>query len=79
MGDSTPKTRKIYHKGTPRQVKREGGVVCTNPSCISGVGEYCQSCGFNIEEAERRKALPLIADEAGISRMYVGIHTKNDE
>jgi len=55
-----PKTKNYreYHKGTHTQVKREGGVMCLNPSCVSGTGG-CEHCGWNTVEAERRKKIPL--------------------
>lgn len=48
-----------YHKGTPARIRRDGGIICTNPACTVGVSYYCKRCGFNAEEAELRKRIPL--------------------
>lgn len=50
-----------YHRGIPSVVKRENGVMClypTSESCPFGL-EYCERCGWNTKEAERRKMIPL--------------------
>lgn len=78
MEEAKTKKYRDYHKGIPAKIERADGIVCSNPSCTTGPGNDCKLCGFNMEEAERRKTLPLIADENGIRRKYVGKHIKND-
>lgn len=46
---------------------------CIIGRCMHGEGPWCNRCGFNQYEDERRKQLPLIEGEDGISRKYVGI------
>jgi hypothetical protein len=53
------KRMREYHKGTPQTVERADGIQCTNPCCTSGECDYCRICGFNTEEAERRRKIPM--------------------
>ena len=47
-----------YNSGIPKSVQRANGVICLNPSCVSGESG-CDRCGWNQIEAERRKNIPL--------------------
>lgn len=45
---------------------------CTKGGCGTFVdAERCGRCGFNREEAERRKGLPMIRGADGLWRKYV--------
>ncbi len=52
--------------------------VCMLPESMSNCplryagGEACRRCGWQQEELERRKRLPLVKDESGRRRKYVG-------
>lgn len=50
---------------------------CILQGCSAWAGPWCIHCGFCEEEDERRKRLPLVMDENGIRRKYVGVQ-KND-
>lgn len=51
----------------------EDGVVC----CPAPYN--CRKCGFNVDEAERRKSLPLVEDPVtGLLRKYVGKRSVSD-
>lgn len=47
---------------------------CIYGGCSSGGGPWCNRCGFNRYEDERRRNLPLVKGEDGISRKYVGVY-----
>ena len=46
---------------------------CTQHGCASHsyFREDCRTCGFFKKEAQRRKELPLVEDEDGISRKII--------
>lgn len=58
--------------------------VCMLPDSISQCpmryagGEACLRCGWQQEELERRKGLPLVKDENGIRRKHVGMEDATD-
>lgn len=58
--------------------------VCMLPDSISRCpmryagGETCRRCGWQQEELERRKGLPLVKDENGIRRKHVGMEDAAD-
>ena len=65
-----------YKSGENLQ-RRVCGVTCTNFSCTRGPAEGdCPTCGFCLEEIERRKNLPLIEGPDGLRRKYTGIRNR---
>ena len=66
-----------YQQSAPtsesRSVHRKNGVDCMNPGCNSGACDYCEVCGWNVSEAERRSNLPLLPNDNGMRRLFVGI------
>lgn len=57
----------------PESVHRKNGVDCMNPGCNTGACDYCEVCGWNVSEAERRSNLSLVSNENGMRRLFVGI------
>ena len=49
-------------------------------SCQLGRGAWCKRCGFNRDEYERRKALPLVKDpRTGLHTKFVGLPKYEDD
>ena len=46
---------------------------CILQGCTDGQGPWCIRCGHNKYENERRRRLPLVTGEDGLSRKYVGV------
>ncbi len=44
---------------------------CILHGCHTGAGPWCNRCGFNRQEDERRRQLPLVMGDDGILRKYV--------
>lgn len=66
----------------PAQYGENSGVelFCTRGAdgtrACYGPESQCYRCGFEVHEAERRKALPLVLDEDGLYRKHVGVHNE---
>lgn len=45
--------------------------TCINGGCAHGHGPWCKKCGWNVNEAERRKGIPLVLDGDGLYRKHV--------
>lgn len=45
---------------------------CIQYGCRNGAGPWCCQCGFNRQEDERRRQLPLVKGADGILRKHVG-------
>lgn len=53
----TRRTKPKYRDGEQRSITRPNGIRWLNASCVEPDG--CEWCGFNVEEAARRKDIPL--------------------
>lgn len=47
-------------------------MICTNPKCEYEGSACCAKCGFNADEDERRKNIPLTLCEDGLRRKLIG-------
>ncbi len=45
--------------------------VCLKDCCTDGYGPWCKECGWNVNEAERRKDIPLVLDSDGLYRKHI--------
>lgn len=52
---------------------------CILKGCITGAGPWCTTCGWNTRDDDRRKRIPLVTDENGISRKHVGVPTNGTD
>ena len=45
--------------------------VCLKDGCTDGYGPWCKECGWNVNETERRKDIPLVLDRDGLYRKHI--------
>lgn len=48
-------------------------MTCTNDSGKFCESKDCENCGFNPQEAERRKNIPLTLCKDGLRRKIIGV------